>query len=145
MTFMNNSANIKQFQLIKFINESCNDDHVMSKISIVLRRDKIEAPYFMNTKIRLSSCVDMEENGIIHAMDILNHHRMYNLTEEKYNEIKSLIIDAFDDDDGESEQVKIFKEDKQLKIVLLSKNYDEMMTLFKNYSDLFDKIDNLID
>ena len=144
MTFMNNSANIKQFQLIKFINESCNDDHVMSKISIVLRRDKIEAPYFMNTKIRLSSCVDMEENGIIHAMDILNHHRMYNLTEEKYNEIKSLIIDAFDDD-GESEQVKIFKEDKQLKIVLLSKNYDEMMTLFKNYSELFDKIDNLID
>lgn len=144
MTFMNNSANIKQFQLIKFINESCNDDHVMSKISIVLRRDKIEAPYFMNTKIRLSSCVDMEENGIIHAMDILNHHRMYNLTEEKYNEIKSLIIDAFDDD-GESEQVKIFKEDKQLKIVLLSKNYYEMMTLFKNYGDLFDKIDNLID
>ncbi len=144
MTFMNNSANIKQFQLIKFINESCNDDHVMSKISIVLRRDKIEAPYFMNTKIRLSSCVDMEENGIIHAMDILNHHRMYNLTEEKYNEIKSLIIDEFDDD-GESEQVKIFKEDKQLKIVLLSKNYDEMMTLFKNYSELFDKIDNLID
>lgn len=144
MTFMNNSANIKQFQLIKFINESCNDDHVMSKISIVLRRDKIEAPYFMNTKIRLSSCVDMEENGIIHAMDILNHHRMYNLTEEKYNEIKSLIIDEFDDD-GESEQVKIFKEDKQLKIVLLSKNYYEMMTLFKNYGDLFDKIDNLID
>ena len=144
MTFMNNSANIKQFQLIKFINESCNDDHVMSKISIVLRRDKIEAPYFMNTKIRLSSCVDMEENGIIHAMDILNHHRMYNLTEEKYNEINSLIIDAFDDD-GESEQVKIFKEDKQLKIVILSKNYYEMMTLFKNYGDLFDKIDNLID
>ena len=31
MTFMNNTANIKQFQLIKFINENCDDDHVMSK------------------------------------------------------------------------------------------------------------------
>ena len=54
MTFMNNNANIKQFQLIKFINENCNEDHVISKISIVLRRDKIEAPYYMITKIKLS-------------------------------------------------------------------------------------------
>lgn len=144
MTFMNNSANIKQFQLIKFINENCNDDHVISKISIVLRRDKIEAPYFMNTKIRLSSCIDMEDNGIIHAMDILNHHRMYNLTEDKYNEIKSLIIDSFDEND-ESDKVKIFKKDKQLKIVLMSKNDEEMTDLFKNYHELFDRIDNLID
>ena len=43
MTFRNNGANIKQFQLIKFVNENCDDDHVISKISIVLRRDKIEA------------------------------------------------------------------------------------------------------
>lgn len=55
---MNNCANMKQFQLIKFINENCSDDHVISKISIVLRRDKIEAPYYMDTKIRLSSCID---------------------------------------------------------------------------------------
>ena len=144
MTFMNNSANIKQFQLIKFINENCSDDHVISKISIVLRRDKIEAPYYMDTKIRLSSCIDMQENGIIHAMNILNHHRMYNLTEDKYNEIESLIEDAFDDD-NESDQVKIFKEDKRLKIVFMSKNDDELMNLFKEYGELFEKIDNLID
>ena len=36
MTFMNNSANFKQFQLLKFINENCNDHHVISKISIVI-------------------------------------------------------------------------------------------------------------
>ena len=84
MTFMNNGANIKQFQLLKFINENCDDDHVISKISIVLRRDKIEAPYYMNTKIRLSTCMDKEENGMIHAMDILNHSRMYNMTEYIY-------------------------------------------------------------
>lgn len=143
MTFMNNGANIKQFQLIKFINENSNDDHVISKISIVLRRDKIEAPYFMDTTIRLSSCIDMEENGIIHAMDILNHHRMYNLTEETYNEIKSLIIDSFGD--SESDLVKIFEKDKRMKVVLMSKNDDEMSELFKKYGELFDRIDNLID
>lgn len=142
MTLMNNNANIKQFQLIRFINENCIDNHVISKISIVLRRDKIEAPYFMDTKIRLSSCVDMEENGIIHAMDILNHNRMYNLTEDKYAEIKSLITDAFDE---ESDKVKIFKKEKQLKIVLMSKNDDEIRALFNEYGDLFEKIDNLID
>ena len=141
MTFMNNTANIKQFQLIGFINENCNDDHVISKISIVLRRDKIEAPYYMITKIRLSSCIDKPENGIIHAMDILNHQRMYNLTEDKYNEIKSLIVDK----DHKSDQVKIFEKDKQLKMVLMSKNDDELMNLFKNYQELFDKIDNLMD
>ncbi|MBR6993547.1 MAG: hypothetical protein IKH85_05650 [Methanobrevibacter sp.] len=139
---MNNNANIKQFQLIRFINENCIDDHVISKISIVLRRDKIEAPYFMDTKIRLSSCVDMEENGIIHAMDILNHNRMYNLTEDKYAEIKSLITDAFDE---ESDKVKIFKKEKQLKIVLMSKNDDEIKALFNEYGELFESIDNLID
>lgn len=144
MTFMNNGTNIKQFKLIKFINENCNDDHVISKISIVLRRDKIEAPYYMDTKIRLSSCIDMEDNGIIHAMDILNHNRMYNLTEVKYNEIKSLILDTIDDD-NESDQVKIFKEEKRLKIVLMSKNDDEFRNLFENYHEVFDKIDNLID
>ena len=143
MTFMNNNANIKQFQLIKFINENCDDDHVMSKISVVLRRDKLEAPFYMVTKIRLSSCVDVEENGIVHAMDVLNHQRMHNLTEEKYNEIKSLIIDTFDN--SKSDQVKLFKEDKHLKLVLMSKNDDELGNLFKNYGELFDKLDNLID
>ena len=141
---MNNNANIKQFQLIKFINENCSDDHVISKISIVLRRDKIEAPYYMNTKIRLSSCIDMPDNGILHAMNILNHNRMHNLTEEKYDEIKSMIVDIFDVK-NESDQVKIFKEDKRLKIVLMSKNDEEFMNLFKEYGELFEKIDNLID
>ena len=141
---MNKGANIKQFQLVKFINENCDDDHVISKISIVLRRDKIEAPYYMDTKIRLSFCIDMPDNGLIHAMDMLNHNRMYNLTEEKYDEIKSLIINAFDND-NESDQAKIFKEDKRLKIVLMSRNDDELRNLFESYHELFDKIDNLID
>lgn len=141
MTFMNKNANIKQFQLLKFINENCNDDHVISKISIVLRRDKIEAPYYMITKIKLSTCIDRQDNGIIHAMDMLNHNRMYNLTEDTYNEIKSLIIN----NDYESDQAQIFKDDKQLKVVLISKNDNEIMNHFENYGELFDKIDYLID
>lgn len=140
MTFTNSSANIKQFKLVKFINENSSDEHVISKISIVLRRDKIEAPYYMLSKIRLSSCIDMEDNGVIHAMDILNHHRMYNLTEDKYSEIKSLISDLSD----KSDLIKISKKDKQLKVVLMSKNINEFTTLFKDCGKLFDKIDNLI-
>ena len=144
MTLMNTNSNIKQFQLIKFINENCSDDHIISKISIVLRRDKIEAPFYMDTKIRLSTCIDREDNGLIHAMDMLNHHRMYNLTEDKFNEIKSLITDIFNNS-PESDYAKISKEDKKLKIVLTSKNDDEISDIFKNYQELFDLIDNLID
>ena len=143
MTFMNNSANIKQFQLIKFINENCDDDHLISKISIVLRRDKIEAPYYMITKIRLSSCMDRPENGVIHAMDILNHARRHNLTENTYNEIKSLILDTFEN--NQSEQVEFSKNDKQIKIAIMSKNDEEFKNLYENYHELFEKIDNLID
>ena len=140
MTFMNNNANIKQLQLIKFINENCDDDHVISKISIVLRRDKIEAPYYMITKIKQSSCIDRPDNGVIHAMDVLNHVRRHNLTEDTYNEIKSLIIDSH-----ESDQVKISETNEQLKMVLMSKNDEEFQNLFENYQELFDKIDNLVD
>ena len=138
---MNNSANIKQFQMIRYINENCIDDHVISKISIVLRRDKIEAPYYMITKIKMSSCIDRQDNGLIHAMDMLSHHRRHNLTEDKYNEIKSLIVDASDDDN----QVKVIEKENQIKMILMSKNDDEFRNLFKSYSELFEKIDNLID
>jgi len=138
---MNNSANIKQFQLIRYINENCIDDHVISKISIVLRRDKIEAPYYMITKIKISSCIDRQDNGLIHAMDMLSHHRRHNLTEDKYNEIKSLIVDASDDDN----QVKVIEKENQLNMILMSKNDDEFRNLFKSYSELFEKIDNLVD
>ena len=94
----------------------------------------------MITKIRLSTCIDRPDNGIIHAMDILNHARRHNLTEEAYNEIKSLI-----DSSHESDLVKITKNDEQLKMVLMSRNDDEFLNLFKDYGELFDKIDNLVD
>lgn len=138
---MNDSANVKQLQLLRFINENSDDDHVMSKITIVLRRDKIEAPYYMIVKVKLTTCIDRPENGLIHAMDVLNHTRRHNLTEDAYNKIKSLIVEG----DIESGNVEISQNDEQLKMVLMSRNNDEMENLFKVYGDLFDKIDNLVD
>lgn len=140
MTFLNSSANIKQFQLIRFINENSDDDHVVSKISIVLRRDKIEAPYYMDSKIRLSTCIDRQENGMVHAMDLLNHNRMHNLTEEKFNEIKTLIENSLE----ENPQVKVFREDKRLKLILTARGIDQTEYLFEKYGELFYVIDNLI-
>ena len=140
MTFMNRNANIKQFQLVKFINENCIDDHVMSKISIVLRRDKIEAPYYMVTKARLSTCIDRPDNGLIHAMDILNHQRKHNLTEDRFNEIKSLILTG-----SETELVKITQSEKQIKMDLMSRNEKEFQDLFRAHRELFDNIDSITD
>ncbi|MBO6122271.1 MAG: hypothetical protein J6P09_00310 [Methanobrevibacter sp.] len=144
MNFMNNNANIKQFQLIKFINENCSEDHVVSKISIVLRRDKIEAPYYMDINVKISSCLDRLNNGLIHAMDMLNYNRRHNLTEEKYNEIESLIVNSFDED-ANSERVNISKTDEKIKMVLTSINDEDFRNIFKNCQELFDVIDNLID
>lgn len=141
MNFMNSNANLKQFRLIRFINENCDDDHVMSKMTIVLRRDKIEAPYYMITKIRLSTCIDRPENGVIHAMDILNHARRHNLSEDAYCKIKSLILD----NTNESDQVKITQKAEELKIDFMTRNDDEFRNLFKEYGELFKEIDNLID
>lgn len=144
MNFMNNNANIKQFQLIQFINENCSEDHVVSKISIVLRRDKIEAPYYMDINVKISSCLDRLNNGLIHAMDMLNYNRRHNLTEEKYNEIESLIVNSFDED-ANSERVNISKTDEKIKMVLTSINDEDFRNIFKNCHELFDVIDNLID
>lgn len=141
MTFMNDNSNMKQFKWLKFINESCDDDHVISRMSIVLRRDKIEAPYYMVTQIRLSTCIDRAENGLIHAMDIINHNRRHNLTEDTYNEIKSLILDNV----KETEQTKITKRDQELKVDFMTKDDEEYRNLFDEYQELFEKIDNLID
>lgn len=140
MTVMNDNANIKQFELIRFVNENSSDDYVMSKISIVLRRDKLEAPYYMVTKIKLSSCLDNPDRGVIHAMDMLNHQRRHNLTQDKYNQIKSLI-----DENDHTDYADITEDEKQLKIVLMSRNPEEFANIFKDYGELFDVIDNTVD
>ena len=66
------NTNLKQFEFIKYVAENAGDEHVMAKIIIRLRYDKVEAPYYMETRIRISSCADLQDNGIFHAMDVFN-------------------------------------------------------------------------
>ena len=57
------NTNLKQFEFIKYVAENAGDEHVMAKIIIRLRYDKVEAPYYMETRIRISSCADLQDNG----------------------------------------------------------------------------------
>lgn len=77
---------------------------------------------------------------MVHAMDLLNHNRMHNLTEEKFNEIKTLIENSLE----ENPQIKVFREDKRLKLILTARGIDQTEYLFEKYGELFDVIDNLI-
>jgi hypothetical protein len=52
-----------------------------------------------------------------------------------------LIVDASDDDN----QDKVIEKENQIKMILMSKNGDELRNLFESYSELFEKIDNLVD
>ena len=139
MNAFNDNGNIKQFKLTRLINENCADEHVVTKMSIVLRRDKIEAPYYMVTKIKVSSCIDNESGGLVHAMDMMSLNRMHNLSEDAYHEIESLIDDAC-----ESDAVKVTSDEKGMKMAIMSKSNSESISLFENYRKLFERIDNLI-
>lgn len=140
MNAFNDNRNIKQFQLTRMINEKCSDEHTITKISIVLRRDKIEAPYYMVTKIKVSSCIDNESGGLVHAMDMMSLNRMHNLSEDAYHEIESLIDDACESDD-----VKVTSDEKGMKMAIMSRSNAETINLLKKHQELFEKIDNLID
>lgn len=139
MNAFNDNGNIKQFKLTRLINENCADEHVVTKISIVLRRDKIEAPYYMVTKIKVSSCIDNETSGLIHAMDLLSLNRMYNLTENAYNQIEGLI-----DDVSDSDEVKVTSDEKGMKIAIISRSNADSISLFEKHQELFERLDSLI-
>ena len=139
MNPFNNNGNIKQFKLTRLINENCADEHVVTKISIVLRKDKIEAPYYMVTKIKVSSCIDNETSGLVHAMDLMSLNRMHNLTESAYKKIEGLI-----DDDSASDGVKVTSDEKGMKMAIISRSNAETISLFEKYQELFENLDSLI-
>ena len=139
MNAFNDNGNIKQFKLTRLINENCADEHVVTKMSIVLRRDKIEAPYYMVTKIKVSSCIDNADGGLIHAMDLASLNRMHNLTEKAYNEIESLI-----DDISESDEVKVTSDEKGIKMAIMSRSNADTINLFEKHQELFERLDCLI-
>ena len=139
MNAFNDNGNIKQFKLTRLINENCADEHVVTKMSIVLRRDKIEAPYYMVTKIKVSSCIDNADGGLIHAMDLVSLNRMHNLTEKAYNEIESLI-----DNVSESDEVKVTSDEKGMKMAIMSRSNADTISLFEKHQELFERLDGLI-
>jgi hypothetical protein len=94
----------------------------------------------MVTKIKLSACLDNSDKGLFHAMDMLNHHRRHNLTEEKYGEIRALADDVVGD-----ERVKVTDKENQLQMTMLCLNDEEFFKLYNDYQELFDLIDNLVE
>ena len=123
------NTNLKQFEFIKYVAENAGDEHVMAKIIIRLRYDKVEAPYYMETRIRISSCADLQDNGIFHAMDVFNHRRMYNFLEDKYGEVLALLDETF-------------KEES--KYIIMTRSLEELEEVFKIYGDFFKAIDDLV-
>ena len=135
-----NQVNLKQFQTLKYIAENVQDDHIMCKIVCELRSDKIDAPYYLDTKISISHCTGMYNKGILHAMDVFNHHRMYNLLEEKYNEIKEIIDNTFTKDNP---HIKLEKTDAYSIIKIEVLEVADLMQIFEDYDEFFNIIDAL--
>jgi hypothetical protein len=136
------NTNLKQFEFIKYVAENAGDEHVMAKIIIRLRYDKVEAPYYMETRIRISSCADLQDNGIFHAMDVFNHRRMYNFHEDKYGEVLALLDETFKE---ESKCLEIKDENEKIKdYIIMTKSLEELEEVFKIYGDFFKTIDDLV-
>lgn len=136
------NTNLKQFEFIKYVAQNAGDEHVMAKIIVRLRHDKIEAPYYMETRIRISSCADLGDKGIFHAMDVFNHRRMYNFLEDKYEEVLGVLNETFKED---SKYLEIKDENEKIKdFIILSRSLEELEEVFEIYGDFFKAIDDLV-
>ncbi len=137
-----NDVNMKQFELVKHIIDNENDDHVKAKLVCFLRCDRYDVPYYMDTQILLTYCSDIHDKGIIHAMDIFNHHRMYNLTEDKYNELNTKFKEYISEEDN-NKQIKVSIEDKKSSLHIETLTTDELQDIFTKYGEFFKIIDEL--
>lgn len=135
-----NQVNLKQFETLKYIIHNVQDDHIMCKINCELRSDKIDAPFYLDTKISISHCTGMYNKGILHAMDVLNHHRMYNLKEDKYEEIKKIINETFTEEHPLITR-KFSQEVNSIYIEVLE--VSDLQDIFDKYDDFFKIIDDL--
>ncbi|OED29888.1 hypothetical protein [Methanosphaera sp. WGK6] len=135
-------SDLIEFKTLKYIIDNTEEHHITCKINIMMQSDKIDTPYYMDTKIAITHCSETENKGIIHAMDVLSHHRMYNLTEEKYNEMKNIIEYSF----SKKEQTKILTvnmTDTKYEIEIRTLNKTKLDKILSQYKILFDKIDEL--
>lgn len=135
-----NEINLKEFELLKYISQNTKSPHVTCIIKILLQSDKIETPYYMDTEISLSYCMENHNKGIVHAMDVLKHHRMYNLTEEKFNEFKKTMKN-FENTQEKTIKTEFTKNKQTIEIQTL--NTSKLKYILEEYKELFEKIDQL--
>ncbi|MBE6486134.1 MAG: hypothetical protein E7Z85_04740 [Methanosphaera stadtmanae] len=135
-----NQVNLKQFETLKYIINNVQDDHIMCKINCELRTDKIDAPFYLDTEISISHCTGMYNKGILHAMDVFRHHRMYNIKEDKYNEIKYILDKTFTEDEQNITREKSDGYDI-IKIEVLE--VSDLKAIFEKYNEFFKTIDEL--
>lgn len=135
-----NQVNLKQFETLKYIINNVQDDHIMCKINCEIRSDRIDTPYYLDTEISISHCTGMYNKGILHAMDVFKHHRMYNITEEKYMEIKDIIEKTFLEE-HDNITCQISKEFAIIKIEVLE--VSDLQAIFNEYNEFFEIIDEL--
>ena len=135
-----NKVNLKQFKTLKYITENVQDDHIMCKINCELRSDKIDTPFYLDTEVSISHCTGTYNKGILHAMDVFKHHRMYNITENKYNEINDIIKSTFTQDNS---HIKTELSEKSDIIKIEVMEVSDLKEIFNQYQEFFDIIDEL--
>lgn len=134
-----NKVNIRHFALLRYLLENMDDDHITCKISCILRSDRIDTPHYMDVKIKLTHCTGLYEKGIYHAMDILSHQRMYNLTQDRYEILEKTFKDNFRED----EMITLRIEDKLNQLTVLTRTSDELMNVLDKYNEFFAMVDDL--
>ena len=141
MDFYNN-VNLKHFTFLKYILDTVNDDHVTCKIHFLLSSNRIDVPYYMQVKVSLTHCTGIYQTGIVHAMDIFNHERMYNITEDRYNAMLDEFNKYFTQEDDEFIKYNINDELRELTFITMSA--DDLRKVISKYAGFFETIDSLV-
>lgn len=135
-----NKVNLKQFKTLQYIIDNVEDDHIMCIINCEIRSDKIDTPYYLDTEISISHCTGTYNKGILHAMDVFKHHRMYNITEEKYAQIKEIIEKTFIEENKFITR-ELSEEYDIIKIEIME--VSDLQDILNKYNEFFNIIDDL--
>ncbi|MBQ6219752.1 MAG: hypothetical protein IJJ47_08475 [Methanosphaera sp.] len=135
-----NKVNLKQFKTLKYIIDNVDDDHVMCTINCELRSDKIDTPFYLDTEVAITHCTGTYNKGILHAMDVFRHHRMYNIIEDKYDELKDIIETTFN---NSNEHISTELSEKYDIIKIECMTVEQLDNVLTEYKEFFSLIDDL--
>lgn len=137
-----NKVNLKHFKFLNYILDNVNDNHVTCKIDFTLSSSRIDVPYYMEVKVNLTHCTGIYKTGLLHAMDIFKHERLYNITEQRYNIMTEEFNKYFLDEDDEHITYNI--EDNQKELTFTAMTTDDLNEILDKYSGFFETIDSLV-